>query len=146
SMESSQIIGNAEECHSSESGWTMYIGSPIRSYEHDEDDDDDNDNTDDNDDSDDYCVKPEDDSDDSMASDASSGRSHRASSSEKRKSGHGMAQHKPEVGKEFKKVKCPVEENGHGKRRHDQEEKEAYSVSSEKGGNQVDASHRVVKG
>ncbi|TYI51947.1 hypothetical protein E1A91_D12G211400v1 [Gossypium mustelinum] len=28
-MESSKIYGGIEECHSSESGWTMYIGSPI---------------------------------------------------------------------------------------------------------------------
>ncbi|KAG8654253.1 hypothetical protein MANES_05G115400v8 [Manihot esculenta] len=48
-MESSQLFGGAEECHSSESGWTMYLGSHIHgddddnqhSYEKDDDDDDD---------------------------------------------------------------------------------------------------------
>ncbi|XP_020083587.1 uncharacterized protein LOC109706962 [Ananas comosus] len=28
-MESSQLIGDAEECSSSESGWTMYLASPM---------------------------------------------------------------------------------------------------------------------
>ncbi|KAJ8752419.1 hypothetical protein K2173_004055 [Erythroxylum novogranatense] len=71
-MESSKIFGSKEECNSCESGWTMYIGSPIygddvdacsdeaanknegnrRNYNHAEE------------------------SDDSMASDASSGPSH----------------------------------------------------------------------
>ncbi|XP_020228662.1 uncharacterized protein LOC109809695 isoform X2 [Cajanus cajan] len=63
----------AEECHSSESGWTMYIGSPV-----DDNDDGDNHKSDD----DEHCTqaRPQDDyddaSDDSMASDASSGPSH----------------------------------------------------------------------
>lgn len=31
-MESSQLTGdNAEECNSNESGWTMYLGSPVNS-------------------------------------------------------------------------------------------------------------------
>ncbi|KAM3380879.1 protein SOB FIVE-LIKE 3 [Capsicum galapagoense] len=68
-----------EECHSSESGWTMYIGSPSNGEEDEmncEDDFDEDDdvgrgrrkNTDDDDDNN--------DTDDSMASDASSGPSH----------------------------------------------------------------------
>ncbi|XP_022638612.1 prostatic spermine-binding protein-like [Vigna radiata var. radiata] len=75
---------SGEECHSSESGWTMYIGSPMDDAGHSDDadndhqliqtdpqnDDDDDDDDDDNDESDD------DDDDDSMASDASSGPSH----------------------------------------------------------------------
>ncbi|KAJ1388533.1 hypothetical protein SESBI_39028 [Sesbania bispinosa] len=74
-MEPSQMFGGVEECESSsESGWTMYIGSPM-------DDDDDGDSTDHNRDIDDegttHQADPEDDeSDDSMASDASSGPSH----------------------------------------------------------------------
>ncbi|XP_021909350.1 nonsense-mediated mRNA decay protein 2-like [Carica papaya] len=82
-MESaSQIFG--EECRSSESGWTMYIGSPINGdYHHDQedDDDDDGDYEDDGDrhdggeDDDDLGDREEADSDDSMASDASSGPS-----------------------------------------------------------------------
>ncbi|KAL7171364.1 hypothetical protein ACSBR2_036086 [Camellia fascicularis] len=72
-------LGGSEECGSSESGWTMYIASPIHgdsNYEYDDYDDlgtdkkgDDNNDGDDDDDDD-------DESDDSMASDASSGPSH----------------------------------------------------------------------
>ncbi|KAI4335854.1 hypothetical protein L6164_014459 [Bauhinia variegata] len=61
-MESSQIFGAAEECHSSDSGWTMYIGSPIDDDGHSDDGD--------------TEANREDNSDDSMASDASSGPCH----------------------------------------------------------------------
>ncbi|KAK7330244.1 hypothetical protein VNO77_24432 [Canavalia gladiata] len=66
-MEASQIFEGAEECHSSESGWTMYIGSPIDDDK--ESDKRENEGTE---------ADPEDyqNSDDSMASDASSGPSH----------------------------------------------------------------------
>ncbi|XP_035541694.1 rRNA biogenesis protein rrp36-like [Juglans regia] len=81
-MESSQMFGGTEECHSSESGWTMYIGSPIYGDDdddsdngtHDDEDHDGDDGDDDDDDDDD--GNQDDDSDDSMASDASSGPSH----------------------------------------------------------------------
>ncbi|KAA8529272.1 hypothetical protein F0562_033929 [Nyssa sinensis] len=67
-MESSKILGDTEECSSSESGWTMYIASPIHEYNnYDDIDDDNNHSTDEKGDEDD------DESDDSMASDASSG-------------------------------------------------------------------------
>ncbi|KAJ9709510.1 hypothetical protein PVL29_001134 [Vitis rotundifolia] len=70
-MDSSQVLGDgAEECSSSESGWTTYIASPDHHHEVD-DDENDKEKTDktDNDDDDD-----DDDNDhDSMASDASSG-------------------------------------------------------------------------
>lgn len=67
-MEPSQIFGGGEECHSSESGWTMYIGSPVddddgHSGEHRDNDNSDVEGT---------HVDAEDESDDSMASDASS--------------------------------------------------------------------------
>ncbi|KAJ4960844.1 hypothetical protein NE237_020754 [Protea cynaroides] len=77
-MESSQLFGdNTEECSSSESGWTMYIGSPL----HLDDAQDDNGEADedyDNDeyDDDDNGKEANDDSDDSMASDASTGPNH----------------------------------------------------------------------
>ncbi|XP_057961802.1 protein SOB FIVE-LIKE 1-like [Malania oleifera] len=81
-MESSQVLGVPEECSSSESGWTMYIGSPTHNYDYEGedtntedgggDDNNDKDNHSDNDDNND-----DDESDDSMASDASSGPSHR---------------------------------------------------------------------
>ncbi|GLT76546.1 hypothetical protein SLA2020_481990 [Shorea laevis] len=69
-MESSKMFGGAEECHSSESGWTMYIGSPIR------DDDDDGSSTYAGDDGAGDDDSDANDDDDSMASDASSGPSH----------------------------------------------------------------------
>ncbi|XP_044466510.1 protein SOB FIVE-LIKE 2-like [Mangifera indica] len=84
-MESSKVFGGSgEECHSCESGWTMYIGSDHDDEEQSDnigdhyvdnnggDDDDDDDDTDGNDDDDD----DEADTDDSMASDASSGPSY----------------------------------------------------------------------
>lgn len=72
-MESSKVPGDSEECCSSESGWTMYIASPVD----DDNDSDDDDHSPDktvhsNDKDEDYAG-----SDDSMASDASSGPSHR---------------------------------------------------------------------
>ncbi|OWM65185.1 hypothetical protein CDL15_Pgr008772 [Punica granatum] len=85
-MESAQ---ENEDCHSSESGWTMYIGSPA----HDDDDDDDDGNTsksideeDEEDEGDDEDGsgnnknknghQEDEETDDSMASDASSGPSY----------------------------------------------------------------------
>ncbi|CAI8589573.1 unnamed protein product [Vicia faba] len=71
------FLGGQEECQSSESGWTMYIGSPV-SHENGDDDDDD----DDDDKVDCYQVTHQIqgdagiESDDSMVSDASSGPTH----------------------------------------------------------------------
>ncbi|GAU23272.1 hypothetical protein TSUD_281670 [Trifolium subterraneum] len=68
------LLGAEEECHSSESGWTMYIGSPIKDGNLDDDDDDDE--------VDFYQGIHQTkgdagiESDDSMVSDASSGPSH----------------------------------------------------------------------
>ncbi|XP_038879181.1 protein SOB FIVE-LIKE 3-like [Benincasa hispida] len=72
-MEPSQIFGVSEECHSSESGWTMYIGSPVNgSSDAASDDDEDEEHK-----SYYYATNNQDDSDDdSMASDASSGPNH----------------------------------------------------------------------
>ncbi|XP_022921474.1 uncharacterized protein LOC111429737 isoform X2 [Cucurbita moschata] len=75
-MEPSQMFGVSEECHSSESGWTMYIGSPAAAdgssdvdtgAASDEEEDEEHKG---------YYDINQDDSDDSMASDASSGPSH----------------------------------------------------------------------
>ncbi|XP_039069347.1 protein SOB FIVE-LIKE 3-like [Hibiscus syriacus] len=60
-MEPSQTYGAQEESHSSESGWTMYIGSPI----HGGSDDSGSEKA--------AAADADDQSDDSMASDASSG-------------------------------------------------------------------------
>ncbi|KAI3777494.1 hypothetical protein L1987_47294 [Smallanthus sonchifolius] len=69
---SSKIYGDrTEECQSSESGWTMYIGSSM------DDDDDDGDHDDGGGGKKKGALKDEDeDTDDSMTSDASSGPSH----------------------------------------------------------------------
>uniref|UniRef100_A0A7N0T651 Uncharacterized protein n=1 Tax=Kalanchoe fedtschenkoi TaxID=63787 RepID=A0A7N0T651_KALFE len=69
-MDSSQVAGGGEECtNSSESGWTMYIGSPSRGED---------DETEAQRSGDSPCVCDENlGSDDSMASDASSRPSHR---------------------------------------------------------------------
>lgn len=83
-MERPQMIGG-EECHSSESGWTMYIGSPI------DDDDDGHSDDGDGEDNDTQADDAEDESDDSMASDASSGPSHYGNPWGNREGGYGLA-------------------------------------------------------
>ncbi|CAK9147885.1 unnamed protein product [Ilex paraguariensis] len=125
-MESSQLFGGAEECHSSESGWTMYIGSSIdgeNDGEHvnDPSDDDDDDNNNDNDDG-----NGDDNSDDSMASDAGSGPSHREQAWRNEEGGHGRVHSKVQEDKvnvkayANKKDNKPVDKDRHGSR---QEEK-----------------------
>ncbi|XP_052176221.1 protein SOB FIVE-LIKE 4-like [Diospyros lotus] len=107
-MESPHIFVDAEECQSSESGWTMYICSP--SHHSDDDDSDDDD-----DGEDDYYEKnhggkpDQDDSDDSMASDASSGPSHQEQSWRNGKAGG--------YKNDGKKAKNPVlvDKNGFGR-------------------------------
>ncbi|KAA8541106.1 hypothetical protein F0562_025069 [Nyssa sinensis] len=133
-MESSQIFGGAEECHSSESGWTMYIGSPI----HGDDDGDDHSTDDGDEEEDDKNANHEDDSDDSMASDASSGPSHREHPWRNGEGGHGMAQYKHQEDKGDvkhcsykKKAKNPVEKKGNEKRKGEKEE----SLFTAKGAN-----------
>ncbi|XP_010905772.1 uncharacterized protein [Elaeis guineensis] len=88
-MEASQPTGDAEECSSSESGWTMYLASPMHdngdSDDHDdleeddargEDDDDDGDGGGSNNNSSVGKDEGDEEDDDSMASDASTGRAH----------------------------------------------------------------------
>ncbi|KAG9160047.1 hypothetical protein Leryth_005786 [Lithospermum erythrorhizon] len=72
-MDSSKEFEEGEECQSSESGWTMYIGSSTEDEESKDNDDDVAMNLEEVDDDDE--VKKNDESDDSMASDASSGPS-----------------------------------------------------------------------
>ncbi|CAA2977464.1 Hypothetical predicted protein [Olea europaea subsp. europaea] len=76
-MDSSKSLEGTEECSSNESGWTMYIASPVNEYNHDDEvnDDDSIDKQEDGLHAED--VAGDTDSDDSMASDASSGPSHR---------------------------------------------------------------------
>ncbi|KAK2357662.1 protein SOB FIVE-LIKE [Trifolium repens] len=95
-MKPSKIFGSEEECQSSESGWTMYIGSHI------EDDDGDiysgeyEETT--------HEAYPEDDeSDDSMVSDASSGPSHQHGNNIDKGVNYGLTS--------FKQVVVEVEEN-----------------------------------
>lgn len=75
-MESSQGVGEKEECNSSESGWTKYIASPMQGI--DDDGDNDGNGEDEGSDSggDDGGDGGTSDSEDSMASDASSGPAH----------------------------------------------------------------------
>ena len=101
-----QLLGTAEGCNSSESGWTMYIGSSTkeddsgRSYEYDDDIHVEN-----------WRQKKQEskvgdaESDDSMASDASSGQIHNHHS----QSNHGKAD-----SKRYKKIqgsKCSSQKN-----------------------------------
>ncbi|GMP58395.1 hypothetical protein CsSME_00022076 [Camellia sinensis var. sinensis] len=80
-MESSKAIEVIEGCSSCESGWTMYIASPIHEDniydDHDDGGDGDDDRGTDNKKGDDINDNDDNESDDSMASDASSGPSHR---------------------------------------------------------------------
>ncbi|RDX74743.1 hypothetical protein CR513_45473, partial [Mucuna pruriens] len=97
----------AEECHSSESGWTMYIGSPMDDGGHSDDNDDNNghEGT--------RVHRPQDDddeSDDSMASDASSGPSH-----------HGFADFRRAAEEEYDENKYCVDKKA-GKTQHKQME------------------------
>lgn len=97
-MDPSQIFGVSEECHSSESGWTMYIGSPADDGSSDADADADADAPSSNEDEEDgknkvFYGNNKDDSDDSMASDASSGPSHH--------------HHHPQQGHSFGRMKNP---------------------------------------
>ncbi|GAA0145383.1 hypothetical protein Leryth_011482 [Lithospermum erythrorhizon] len=73
-MESSKSIGEAEKCESSESGWTMYIGSPMGNSEDDNNGDGEVDDKYEEESYDEAvnAYGKDDDSDDSMASDASS--------------------------------------------------------------------------
>ncbi|XP_016456539.1 protein SOB FIVE-LIKE 4-like [Nicotiana tabacum] len=75
-MDYSKFFGEAEECNSSESGWTMYIGSPSNGEDDDELENEDFDELEDNNKE---VINRDDnedgDTDDSMASDASSGPS-----------------------------------------------------------------------
>ncbi|XP_058115011.1 protein SOB FIVE-LIKE 1-like [Magnolia sinica] len=97
-MEPSQLIGGTEECNSSESGWTMYIASPMHDValsddDHDGEGEGDGDGDNDcnsHDDGDGNNNDGDDDSDDSMASDASSGQSRREHSCKHGAVGNGI--------------------------------------------------------
>ncbi|XP_028763630.1 uncharacterized protein LOC114736850 [Neltuma alba] len=68
----SQMVGAAEECHSCESGWTIYLGSPTHDDDGDHSDDDDEEGGEDRKGG---AGAEDEESDDSMASDASTGPS-----------------------------------------------------------------------
>ncbi|CAJ2664699.1 hypothetical protein L195_g000860 [Trifolium pratense] len=95
-MKPSKIIGSEEECQSSESGWTMYIGSHIEDDDGDIDSGEYEETT--------HQAYPEDDeSDDSMVSDASSGPSHQHGNTIGKGINYGLTG--------FKQVVVEVEEN-----------------------------------
>ncbi|KAF8407915.1 hypothetical protein HHK36_007053 [Tetracentron sinense] len=104
-MESSQHLGGTEECSSNESGWTMYIASPM----HDDADNDDyhdssyDDGDDDGHNNDSLGGEKDYKSDDSMASDACSGPSNRKHPRGNGEGGHGMAHFKHDEDKDDKK-------------------------------------------
>lgn len=83
-MESSKVLGGSEECSSSESGWTMYIASPVHEDNYYE-----NNDLDHSGNKDEYSDK----SDDSMASDASSRPSHQKLPYGSTKVGHHVLGH-----------------------------------------------------
>ncbi|PSR96579.1 Sarcoplasmic reticulum histidine-rich calcium-binding protein-like [Actinidia chinensis var. chinensis] len=111
-MENSNVTGEAEECHScTESGWTMYIGSPIHDDDHSDHDDDEEEK---------HGVEHEaataadDDTDDSMASDASSGPGK-------------MSHFKSELEKKAKKN--PVQKSGSERKKKEKEEESVFTSS-----------------
>ncbi|XP_022775916.1 uncharacterized protein LOC111317775 [Durio zibethinus] len=140
-MEPSKIFGGKEECHSSESGWTMYIGSPIQGGD---DDDDDNGHSEADDDAyagghaDETYANHEADSDDSMASDASSGPSHQGVQFHgNMEGGHGTSYFKHDEDEEEgncysdKKAKKSVEKQKLGmKKKENKEEKEQMTFNA----------------
>lgn len=73
-MDSSQLVGGAEECSSSESGWTMYLASPMHGQAQIEDEGE----TSEDDDGDHGGASGGGEDGDSLASDASSGPPHRS--------------------------------------------------------------------
>lgn len=98
-MESSKQLLGTEGCSSSESGWTMYIDSPIheeaKKYGYDDDDDHDEHNDDDHDEDQvtNHREGSDADTDDSMVSDASSrpySYHHHRHVCEKRPCSHGI--------------------------------------------------------
>lgn len=124
-MESSKVFGGTEECQSSESGWTMYIGSPMAGGDDDDDES--------------YSINGGtihdaneehnggghgDDSDDSMASDASSGPSYRCGNGENGYGGMAYLKHdeKKDKYKSEKKETKPAMEKQRGIRRKEERE------------------------
>lgn len=116
--DSSGNLGGTEECSSNESGWTMYIASPIHENNPvDDDEDDDNDNDTERNEykdiHDDYCGDGE--SDDSMASDASSGPSHQGGPCGTTRGRYGRPK--------FEHAGASVKRSSSGKKSHKQVEK-----------------------
>ncbi|XWS51279.1 hypothetical protein CRYUN_Cryun12cG0163100 [Craigia yunnanensis] len=142
-MDPSKIFGGNEECHSSESGWTMYIGSPIQGGDDDDDDDghseaDDAYAADNGGHADETGANHEADSDDSMASDASSGPSHQGVQFYGNMEGsHGTSYFKHDEDEEEgncyldKKAKKSAEKQKLGmKKKEDKEEKEQMTLKA----------------
>ncbi|XP_022881882.1 uncharacterized protein LOC111398943 [Olea europaea var. sylvestris] len=139
-MDSSKILEGNEECSSNESGWTMYIASPIDKY-----------NLDDEDDHSGSIDKQEDglpakddgdtDSNDSMASDASSGPSHR-----EHLRNHVRGRHCPGV---FGHAGDKDNRKRLGKKHHQQEEKqpcdEQIKAAKDKPGHKGNSAGRLKK-
>ncbi|KAL2546299.1 uncharacterized protein Fot_15799 [Forsythia ovata] len=140
-MDSSKILEGTEECSSSESGWTMYIASPVDEYNLVDEEDDGG-----------SIDKQEDglhakddagdtDSDDSMASDASSGPSHREHLCD-----HVRGSHCPGV---FGHAGDKDNRKSFGKKHHQQEEKkphdEQIKAAKVKPGHKANSAGRLKK-
>ncbi|XAR63857.1 hypothetical protein NMG60_11023985 [Bertholletia excelsa] len=145
-MESShshpKICGDSkEECESSESGWTMYIGSPSHTddarYEQSEDEND--------------SIKQEEEeeeeeeeSDDSMASDASSGPSHRGQFSWR--SGQSASKDKKKLVRSEKAMRVnPAKKNEDERKKLQEKEEPVYTAEGANKGS-IQNSSTVRKG
>ncbi|XP_018631653.1 protein SOB FIVE-LIKE 1-like [Nicotiana tomentosiformis] len=136
-MKSSKLSGGTEEC-SNESGWTMYIASPIHQYNQEDDDDGDERSSRKRDK---YLYNDDDDnedgeSDDSLVSDASSGPGHQEVCTSIGRS-HGKLQFK-HAEKETKKFSSKEHRGQVKKKLYDTNIKAAKEDSGHKAKNKID--------
>ncbi|XP_061353418.1 protein SOB FIVE-LIKE 4-like [Gastrolobium bilobum] len=144
------ILEDPEECHSSESGWTMYIGSPIDEDMGHCDNDDDDEVNDDNMDFEGTQADPKVESDDSMASDASSGPSHYGINPLENSEGgyNGFTHFQQKEEEEYDKDKCCLDHKNASKTKENQiaeksvEKKEMVFINS-KGKGPVQGGRKV---
>lgn len=121
-MDSSKIHEETEECSSSESGWTMYIASPDRELDYNDDEDEEEYNNGEQTYTKDPKKVAEDvDSDDSMASDASSGPSYQGHLYEHVDRIHGSGHAGNEIGNKHVDKKNQEKQM----QKHDEQKKEA---------------------
>lgn len=138
-MDSAKKIGDTEECSSNESGWTMYIASPIHENNPDDDDADDESGTERKEYQDFHDSDGGDgESDDSMASDASSGPSHQGEPCGTNEGSHGRDYFQHEGGKDNrrssgKKQYKQLEKKGRAEKPKAEKEEQGRKVKSSSG-------------